>query len=122
MPRGPGADLDRCSDRRVANAVQIMRDNLATAMPIQSIALNIGVSVSQLNRLFLRYTKQPPLSYWRKMRLEHAHWCLLNTHLSIAQIAYECGFSDSAHFIRKFKDLFKETPMAFRKRLLPDEL
>jgi transcriptional regulator GlxA family with amidase domain len=122
MPRGPGADLDRCGDRRVANAVQIMRDNLASAVPVQTIASNIGVSVSQLNRLFLRHTKQSPSSYRRKMRLEHAHWCLLNTNLSVAQIAFECGFSDSAHFIRTFKDTFKETPIGFRKRLLPDEL
>ena len=47
---------------------------------------------------------------------------LLNTNLSIAQIAYECGFSDSAHFIRRFKDRFDGSPALFRKRILPKEI
>ncbi|MEJ8472540.1 GlxA family transcriptional regulator [Roseibium algae] len=122
MPRAPSAELHNCGDWRVANAAQIMRENLSNAKSIKSISADVGVSVSQLNRLFLRYADQSPSAYWRKMRLDHAHWCLLNTNLSIAQIAYECGFSDSAHFIRRFKDRFHDTPALFRKRILPNEI
>jgi AraC-like DNA-binding protein len=48
------------------------------------------------------------------MRLRYARWLLLNTEKRITVIAYECGFADSAHFIRGFKEVYGVTPGRLR--------
>jgi AraC-like DNA-binding protein len=40
---------------------------------------------------------------------------VVNTDRSIAQIAYECGFTDSSHLIRWFKRSFDKTPTEMRR-------
>ena len=46
---------------------------------------------------------------WRQIRLKSAHWLVLNSNRSIAQIANECGFTDSSHLIRWFKRAYQVT-------------
>jgi transcriptional regulator GlxA family with amidase domain len=48
------------------------------------------------------------------MRLKTARWMVVNTDRSVAQIAYECGFTDSSHLIRWFKKSFGNTPTKMR--------
>ena len=121
MPRTPGDDLDNCGDWRVEAAVQLMREQLPNSTTIAAVADTIGISVSQLNRLFLRHAKQPPLAFWINLRLDHARWQLLNTKKAIAQVAFECGFSDAAHFSRRFKQRFGKSPRAFKSGIIPNE-
>ena len=121
MPRTPGDDLDNCGDWRVEAAVQLMRERLPNSTTIAAVADTIGISVSQLNRLFMRHAKQPPLAFWINLRLDHARWQLLNTKKAIAQVAFECGFSDAAHFSRRFKQRFGKSPRAFKSGIIPNE-
>ena len=71
-------------------------------MRIEDLAHEIGSTVIQLERAFKRHTKKLPLALWRDLRLQHARWRLLNTSRSVAEIAFECGFSDSSHLSRWF--------------------
>ncbi len=121
MPRTPNDDLDNCGDKRVEMAVKLMRERMSNTTTIRTIAEDVGVSVPQLGRLFHRYAKQSPLCFWINLRLDHARWQLLNSNLSLTQIAFECGFSDAAHFSRQFKQRFEMSPKSFRNQLLPDE-
>lgn len=41
---------------------------------------------------------------------------VLNSDRSMAQIAYECGFTDSSHLIRWFKRRYDETPNKLRNQ------
>ena len=120
MPRTPGDDLDNCGDWRVEAAVQLMRERLANTTTIAAVADTIGISVSQLNRLFIRHAKQSPLAFWINLRLDHARWQLLNTKKAITQVAFECGFSDAAHFSRRFKQRFGKSPRKFKAGIIPD--
>ncbi|MFM0735989.1 helix-turn-helix transcriptional regulator [Paraburkholderia xenovorans] len=54
---------------------------------------------------------------YRTMRLRYARWLLLNSEKRITVIAYECGFADSAHFIRGFKETYGVTPGKLRSSL-----
>ena len=55
------------------------------------------------------------------MRLDHARWRLLNSNMSLTQIAFECGFADAAHFCRQFKRRFKQSPKSFKNRMITNE-
>jgi transcriptional regulator GlxA family with amidase domain len=58
-----------------------------------------------------------PKDFYRTMRLRYARWLLLNSEKRITVIAYECGFADSAHFIRGFKQAYGVTPGHLRLSL-----
>ncbi len=104
-----------CQDRRVVNAITIMRQRMYERSDISEIADQVGTTKRELTRLFNRYLRVPPAEYWRNIRLSSAHWMVVNTNRSITEIAYECGFSDSSHLIRWFQQRYNLTPTALRK-------
>lgn len=121
MPRTPSDELDNCGDWRVEAAVRLMRERISRSSTIGKLAEDVGVSASQLSRLFDRHAGQSPLEFWTNLRLDHARWRLLNGRMSITQIAFECGFSDAPHFSRRFKRRFGQPPNAFRRKIIPNE-
>ncbi|WP_082008963.1 GlxA family transcriptional regulator [Leisingera sp. ANG-DT] len=116
-PRMPFDELARCGDLRVERAVAMMRQNLSENFSISELADRVGCSASHLSKAFRRFSNASPAAVWRSMRLRHAHWRVLNSSHSITEIGYECGFSDSSHFIRWFRKSFGETPNGLRNRM-----
>lgn len=106
---------EQCSDRRVVNAIGIMRQRMYERCDISDIAMQVGTTKRELTRLFNRHLRVPPATYWRDIRLSSAHWMIVNTDRSVTQIAYECGFTDSSHLIRWFQKRYKLTPTALRR-------
>ena len=80
------------------------------------IALAARVSVRHLHRLFLTKGRTVAESI-RERRLERCRTDLADPRLcdrSVTEIAFDWGFSDSAHFSRCFKKQFGVSPRAFR--------
>ncbi len=105
----------KCPDRRVANAVGLMKQRMYETCTIAEIASGAGTTERELTRLFQKHLRQSPGDYWRDMRLKAARWMVTNSDRSITQIAYECGFTDSSHLIHWFKRNFGVTPSKMRK-------
>jgi transcriptional regulator GlxA family with amidase domain len=105
----------KCLDGRVVNAVGLMRQNLYELSSVANIALNVGASERELARLFRKHLRVSPAEYWRQLRLKAARWMVINSDRSMTQIAYECGFSDSAHMIHWFKRSYSVTPARLRR-------
>jgi transcriptional regulator GlxA family with amidase domain len=115
MKQNPEIGL-HCPDRRVVNAVGLMRQKAYEAGSIAEVARSTGTSERELNRLFKMHLGVAPLQYWRRMRLSTAKWMLLNSSRSVAQIAYECGFSDSSHLIHWFQREYQTSPTKLRRQ------
>lgn len=77
-----------------------------------------GVSATRLHHLF-RASGDTPASYlWRK-RLALARHRLSQAAtggLTIGTVAWGCGFASQAHFSRRFKEAYGETPLEWRDR------
>ncbi len=115
MSHRPFGHLAACGNKRVEQAIELMEKDISFPYSIQALAKTINISERELNRAFKQYANEPPSSVWRKMRLSHGHWLLVNTKRTVTQIALECGFSDGAHFCRWFKNTYDESPAQFRK-------
>ena len=74
-----------------------------------------GVSSSKLHRKLTALTGLSAGRYIYRIRLEEARQRILNTNLTIAEIAYQTGFSDPAYFTRLFTKMFDRTPSSFRE-------
>lgn len=109
-------NLSACGNLHVEQAVDIMERNISTPFKIRELARMIKISGRELNRSFNLHTGESPIAIWRKMRLSYGHWLLVNTTRRVTRIAFECGFSDGAHFCRWFKRVYNESPIEFRNR------
>ena len=102
-------------DRRLSNAVGIMRQHMRHPYAFSALAREAGTTEKTLSRLFLRYLKTSPQKYWRGMRLDMARHLVINTDLSMMQIAFECGFTDDSHLAKRFSEKYGFSPAAMRK-------
>ncbi|WCR15717.1 helix-turn-helix domain-containing protein (plasmid) [Paracoccus seriniphilus] len=108
------AHLFSCGNSKVENALGIMESHLSSPFTIKDLAEQVNITPSGLLAAFNRHAGIGPMEVWRNMRLSHSRWLLLNTNRTITQIAYECGFSDCAHFSRWFQKKYGTSPTRFR--------
>ncbi|MBO9468352.1 GlxA family transcriptional regulator [Tropicibacter sp. R15_0] len=101
----------------LARAIEIMRDNLAEPVSPIMIADDLGISTRQVERVFGKYLNTSPKKYYMELRLERARHLLVQTELSVIEIAIACGFSSPGHFSRVYRTHFGVSPVTQRGKL-----
>lgn len=103
----------------IKTANEIVNKHLTnTEFDIQIFAKELGISRTILFTKIKGITGQTPNDFIISVRLKQAAIRLQNKNeKSIADIAYECGFSSPSYFIRCFKNVFGQTPASYRKSL-----
>lgn len=79
------------------------------------LARRAGFSSAQFRRSFGQHVGVSPRSYLLNHRLEIARRLLEQTDLSIGEVATQCGFSSSSHFIHTFKRDSGFAPLQYRQ-------
>ncbi len=82
---------------------------------METLCRSVGMSRAQLQRKLKALVNQSPMELVRSMRLERAADLLRQNAGSIAEIAYQVGFSSQAHFTRSFHEHFGAPPSEFKK-------
>lgn len=85
---------------------------------VDRIAECLDISSGHLYRLINDRTGLSPREFIRDLRSVRAWQLLQNSNMGIAQIAYELGYSDSAHFSSAFKKIFHFPPSVVRNGYL----
>lgn len=80
---------------------------------IESLAGEVNMSVSQLNRKLNALIDQPAGHLMRSLCLQRAAELLKNKTGTIAEICYQLGFNDQAYFSRAFKKQFGCSPSEY---------
>jgi transcriptional regulator GlxA family with amidase domain len=101
-------------NRHLARAVEIMQSSLEAPPRPCEIAEDLGISVRQLERLFMRYLGTTPKRYQTELRLERARNLVMQTELSIIEIAMACGFTSPSHFSKLYRSRFGISPGSSR--------
>lgn len=65
--------------------------------------------------LFQKYLSTSPMLYLNRYRLEKSIFLLRNTAMSITEVAYACGFSNTSYFCELFHKYYHITPMQCRR-------
>ena len=106
------------SSRSVKLFLNELEKNLSEAWTIERMAESAGVGLTRFTYHCRQLTNTTPMRYLAMKRLELAKTLLLEKPgLSVAEVAYSCGFATSQYFSTVFKKQEKCTPMEYRSRV-----
>lgn len=115
LPRTPTARRLGLSRRQERLAKEMLSACIDIDPPLAEVAKACDLPVNRFVRLFRQTTGMPPHRWLRSYRVERAKELLRDSNLSLAQIAYTCGFADQSHFTRVFGLWAGATPGAWRR-------
>ncbi|MEH1869225.1 MAG: AraC family transcriptional regulator [Nostoc sp.] len=101
----------------IARAVERLRKDFNQPIKIESIARELGMSVSGFHHHFKSVTAMSPLQFQKQLRLQEARRVMLGENLDATSAAYRVGYDDASHFNREYKRLFGAPPMRDVERL-----
>ncbi len=102
-------------DAEVASALRFIRDNVHRAIGVPDVVEATSLSRRGLEYRFKAVLDRPVNKVIREQRAEQVSKMLIETNLSISQIAYKLGFTDIEHISRYFRSVKGMTPTEFRK-------
>jgi AraC-like DNA-binding protein len=103
--------------QRIAQAVERLRRDFDQPLRIESLAQELGMSVSGFHHHFKAVTAMSPLQFQKQLRLQEARRLMLGEDLDAASAGFRVGYRDAAHFNREYKSLFGVPPMREVHRL-----
>ena len=83
---------------------------------VEDLGRDMGMSRVQLYRKLKSLTNYSPNELLRRMRLKKAASLLAASEWTVAEVAYEVGFSSPSYFTKCYKEEFGESPTDFLKR------
>jgi len=95
---------------------EVMEENYMYDLKIQDFANLANRSLSTFKREFKKQYQTTPGKWLTNRRLKRAKAILETTDKTISQVAFECGFKNTSHFSRIFKEKFNTSPSAFQKQ------
>ena len=99
---------------KLSQVIQRMELNIEEPISPSILAKNVHMSTRQLERLFRRYLNRSPKRYYMELRLQKARNLLLQTDMSIINVALACGFTSPSHFSKCYRTQYETTP--YRER------
>ena len=113
------ADSSHIARAKLQPALEWMARHTAENASLEDMAKMTSLSVTHFRRLFMETFKESPAKYALRLRLNRARDLLEATDLTIADIALNTGFYDQSHFVKAFRNIYKITPTAYRRRHAP---
>jgi AraC-like DNA-binding protein/quercetin dioxygenase-like cupin family protein len=101
---------------RLLPALDAMRTDLATPLPMPDLARRAGLSQPQFRRVFHQVLGCSPVAYLRRLRMEEACRMLRQGGFTIDQVSRAVGYAEPAFFHRTFTRLIGVTPGRWREQ------
>ncbi len=99
---------------KLSQVIQMMEAAIEEPVSPADLAEDVGMSTRQLERLFRRYLNRSPKRYYMELRLQKARNLLMQTDMSVINVALACGFASPSHFSKCYRAHYKTTP--YRER------
>ncbi|MDP4133755.1 MAG: AraC family transcriptional regulator [Bacillota bacterium] len=103
------------TDEVIGNAAKYICMNYGKDISLEEVARAVGMSKTYFSKIFKTKTGSGFSDYLTSVRVTEASKLIVNTDLSITEVAVRCGFNDSSYFSSVFKSLKGITPYKYRK-------
>ena len=99
---------------KLSRVIQVMEQTIEEPTSPAILARDVGLSTRQLERLFRRYLNRSPKRYYLELRLQKARNLLMQTDMSVINVALASGFASPSHFSKCYRAHYGTTP--YRER------
>ena len=99
----------------VARIIRMMAGHIEDPLPTHHLASEVGLSVRQVERLFMRHVTQTPTEYYIALRLARARELLRQTNGTVLEVAMATGFQSQSHFAQSYRAAHGRNPSEERK-------
>ena len=99
---------------KLSAVIRKMEQNIEEPISPSVLAQEVAMSTRQLERLFRRYLNRSPKRYYMEIRLSKARNLLMQTDISVINVALACGFASPSHFSKCYRAHYNTTP--YRER------
>lgn len=97
-----------------AEIQQYIREHYAERLSLTTLSEHFYLNPSYLSSLFCQKTGKTISNYIKDVRMEQAKKLLLDSKLSISEIAERVGYQNYRYFCKLFKSEFHQPPLSFR--------
>lgn len=109
-------DITAIEDRQVAEAIDFIRKHSKELILVGDVAEEVGLSRRALEQRFRKMLKHSVHDEIARTRVDQMAVMLINTNLSISQIARQLGYSIANNISRYFKQQKGMSPLDYRKK------
>ncbi len=107
---------DYIKDEKILKILKYIDKNYGQNINMDKIAEINFISASSLSKLFKKETGKLFSKYLNEIRVNRSLMDLLYSSLSIDEIAYKNGFTNSRTYRRRFKEYFGKSPSEYREK------
>ena len=100
------------------NAIHYVQCHYAEDPSLRETATAVHLSDAYLSRLFTSRLDTTYSRFLTGVKISHAMALLVNTNLTITEIAGQCGYDNSNYFSDAFKKIVGISPLKYRKQTI----
>ncbi|MFV0538888.1 MAG: GlxA family transcriptional regulator [Dysgonomonas sp.] len=112
---GTYLDCKKIDNPIIRKVCEWILEHLREDISVERLAEYAAMSPRNFARVFVRELRVTPAKFINKLRVENASQHLIETHLSIDEIADYCGLKTGENLRRQFLSLLEVTPAQYRK-------
>lgn len=101
---------------QISRSMKYIDEHITENLCLEELAAVANMSSSYFSHIFKLVNRISPLDYIIRKRIDLSKSALLDSDDSILEIAYRCGFNNTANFNRAFRKKTGLTPSSFRKQ------
>jgi AraC-like DNA-binding protein len=105
-------------NNRLDKIMHFINTNYQRKITQEEVATKIGMTTAAFCRYFKEKTGKGFIFFVNEMRIGYACKLLIENHLSISQICFECGFNNISNFNRMFKRQTGYTPGEYQQQFI----
>lgn len=105
--------VERFSHPEIKKAVQYIYTHIQEPLTLESVCEAINLNKCYFCTLFKTHTGQTFTQFLNEARIHTAKKLLLETQLSLPEIAFRCGFNSYSYFCTTFKKIIGSSPSEF---------
>ncbi|WP_215224902.1 AraC family transcriptional regulator [Echinicola shivajiensis] len=111
-------DIYATNDEYIASTLKYIHQNIENNLQVNEVVRQVPLSRRSLEKRFLQITGYPIYKYIYNLRIEKFTQKLLETDLTIFEIALDLGLNDSKNIARQFRQVKGCNPIEYRKKYL----
>lgn len=101
----------------IESTVSYIKANLTAELSLETLAQRAGFSAIYFHKCFKASVGMTLREYVEAQRIKHATMLLVQSDMTLTDIAYECGFSSQSYFSYAFRRKMGMTPREYAARL-----